>query len=65
MNYKSTKDIKISNKIIGQVLGQDEAISLIKKVAKQRRHLLLIGEPGTGKSLIGQALADLLPKEKW
>ncbi|MFO8015857.1 MAG: ATP-dependent protease LonB [Candidatus Woesearchaeota archaeon] len=30
----------------------------------QRRHVLLIGEPVTGKSMLGLALAELLPKEK-
>lgn len=64
LKYKTTKDIKISKKIVNQIVGQDEAVTLIKKVAKQRRHLLLIGQPGTGKSLIGQALAELLGKEK-
>ena len=32
--------------------------------SKQRRNVLLIGEPGIGKSLTGQALAELLSKEK-
>ena len=64
LDFKSTDDIKISDKMIDQVIGQDEAVNVIRKAAEQRRHVLLIGEPGTGKSMLGMALAELLPKEK-
>jgi len=64
LNLKSTKDIKVDNSIVNQVVGQEIAVKIIKKAALQRRHVLLIGEPGTGKSMIGLALAELLPKEK-
>ena len=64
VSFKTTKDIKISDKIIGQVIGQEDAVNIIRKAAEQRRHVLLIGEPGTGKSMLGMALAELLPKEK-
>jgi len=63
-NFKTTEEIKIPKKIIDQVVGQDPAIVITKKAARQHRHLLLIGQPGVGKSLVGQALAELLPQEK-
>lgn len=63
-NFKSTADISVPPNLIDQVIGQDHAVEIMKKAALQRRHVLLIGEPGTGKSLLGLALAELIPKEK-
>ncbi len=64
MDFKSTKDIKVPEKLIDQVIGQEHAVEVIRKAAKQKRHILLIGEPGTGKSMLGQGMAELLPTEE-
>jgi len=63
-NFKTTAEIKVPENLVEQIIGQDEAVNIVKKAAKQRRNVLLIGSPGTGKSLLGQGLATLLGKEK-
>ena len=58
----TTDDILIPADPLKRVIGQDEAVELARIAAKQRRHLLLVGPPGTGKSMIAQALALHLPR---
>lgn len=60
--FQTTADIKIPDKLADQVIGQDAAVEVIKKAAEQKRHVMLIGEPGTGKSMLAKSMTEYLPK---
>jgi ATP-dependent Lon protease len=59
----STADVEIPKRLIDQIIGQDQAVEVVRIAARQRRFLLIVGEPGTGKSLLGQAVAEMFDKQ--
>jgi len=61
-SFETTADVKIPPQLVDQVIGQDEAVTVIRKAAEQKRHIILIGDPGTGKSMLARSMTDFLPK---
>ncbi len=59
--FKTTAELTPAGALIDQIIGQERAVTIARLAARQRRFLLLVGEPGTGKSLLGRAVAELLP----
>lgn len=64
LDFDNTSQIDIPTNLLDQVIGQDEAVRLAKVAAKQRRHLLLVGPPGTGKSMVARAISKLIERPK-
>ncbi|MFB6137740.1 MAG: ATP-binding protein, partial [Halobacteriaceae archaeon] len=64
LRLDSTADVSVPDRLVDQVIGQDEARDIIKKAAKQHRHVMMIGSPGTGKSMLAKSMSQLLPNEE-
>jgi Lon-like ATP-dependent protease len=64
IDLSSTAEVEVPEALIDQVIGQEHAVEVVKKAANQRRHVMMLGTPGTGKSMLAKAMAELLPKEE-
>ncbi|MBL6731707.1 MAG: ATP-dependent protease LonB [Candidatus Poseidoniaceae archaeon] len=63
VEFSSTEEVPIPETLVNQVIGQETGSVVIKKAAEQRRHMLMIGDPGTGKSMLAKSMTELLPKD--
>lgn len=61
--FATTEEIEIPKLMADRVIGQEEAVEVMRKAAFQKRHVMLIGEPGTGKSMLANSMVEYLPKE--
>ncbi|MFX0045116.1 MAG: ATP-binding protein [Candidatus Hermodarchaeota archaeon] len=58
----STAEVPISSGPFERIIGQKHAVAVVRSAVEQRRHVLLCGPPGTGKSLIAKEAYTLLPE---
>lgn len=64
VDIETTEDIEVPKRLLDQVIGQDHAVTVVRKAAEQKRHVMMVGDPGTGKSMLARAMTEFLPKEE-
>ena len=61
---EATKETRVPDRLLDQVIGQDKTVEIVRKAAEQKRHVMLIGDPGTGKSMVARAMTEFLPRKE-
>jgi ATP-dependent Lon protease len=60
--FDDTSQIEVSEDPIERVIFQDKAKRAIRKIAQNRGHILMVGSPGTGKSMLANMFKEVLEK---
>ena len=60
--FDDTSQIRIPDDPIERVIFQDRAKTAIRKVAQNRGHMLMVGRPGTGKSMLAEMFKEVLDR---
>ena len=60
--FRDTSQIKVPEDPIDTVIFQKRAKLAIRKIAQNRGHNLMVGRPGTGKSLLANMFKEVLDK---
>lgn len=64
LDVEDSTEISVPENLIDQVIGQEHARDVISKAASQHRHVMMIGSPGTGKSMLAKAMTEIMPQER-
>lgn len=60
--FEDTSQILLPEDPIEKVIFQDKAKMAIRKVAQNKGHILMVGRPGTGKSMLANMFKEVLDK---
>lgn len=60
--FKDTSEVHIPDDPIEKIIFQDNAKKAIRKIAQNRGHMLMVGKPGTGKSMLAGMFQHVLDK---
>jgi predicted ATP-dependent protease len=59
-NLETTEQVITSKDPFQRIIGQEHAVTIVQSAVRQRRHVLLCGVPGIGKSMLAKAAYSLL-----
>jgi len=60
--FKDTSQIRLPEDPIDRVIFQNRAKRAIRKIAQNKGHILMVGRPGTGKSMLANMFKAVLEK---